>query len=157
MLHQARNSGNFPMIKRILAVLAVSEGTTYSMIATTLKVSKESIRLWTNTLLLKGLNGLKSKKAPGRPSKLTKTQRNELESLIIEGPAKAGFPGACWRSPMIQALIYDKCIFRSIPDTHSDSFRTVIPIQSGHPFRFISDTHSNRIRTVLLGCLDYQI
>jgi len=49
------------------------------------------------------------------------------------------------------------CVFRSKADTHSDSFRTVIPIQSGHPFRFISDTHSNRIRTVLLGCLDYQI
>ncbi|EFK08517.1 conserved hypothetical protein, partial [delta proteobacterium NaphS2] len=32
----------------------------------------------------------------------------ELESLIIEGPTKAGFPGACWRSPMIQTLIYEK-------------------------------------------------
>ena len=86
MLHQARNSGNFPMIKRILAVLAVSEGTTYSMIATTLKVSKESIRLWTNTLLLKGLDGLKSKKASGRPSKLTKTQRKEKEIHLHHFP-----------------------------------------------------------------------
>jgi transposase len=108
MLDQARNSGDLSMIRRILAVLAVSEGTPYSIIATTLKVSKESIRLWVNALLFRGVDGLKSKKAPGRPSKLTKTQRKELESLIIEGPAKAGFPGACWRSPMVQALIYDK-------------------------------------------------
>ncbi len=50
-----------------------------------------------------------------------------------------------------------KCVFRRIPDTHSDSFRTVIPIHFGHPFRFISDTHSNPIRTVLFACLDYQI
>jgi transposase len=28
--------------------------------------------------------------------------------LIEEGPVKAGFSGACWRSPMIQQLIYDR-------------------------------------------------
>ena len=50
-----------------------------------------------------------------------------------------------------------QCVFRRIPDTHSDSFRTVIPIHSGHPFRFISDSDSNPIRTVLFACLDYQI
>ena len=108
MLNHAQNAGELAMAKRILAVLAVSDRTPYSIIATTLKVSKESIRLWVNTLLLKGVEGLKSKKSSGRPSKLTKTQRKELESLIIQGPAKVGFPGACWRSPMIQALIYEK-------------------------------------------------
>ena len=101
MLNQARNSGDMRMVKRILAVLAVSDGTLYSVIATTLKVSEESIRLWVNALLLKGVGGLKSKKCPGRPPKLTKTQRKQLDKLITEGPDKAGFPGACWRSPMI--------------------------------------------------------
>jgi hypothetical protein len=67
MLDQARNSGTLPIIKRLLAVLAVFEGTPYSLIATTLKISKEFIRLWVNALLLKGVAGLKSKKAPGRP------------------------------------------------------------------------------------------
>ena len=51
------------MVKRILAGLAVSDGILYSVIATTLKVSEESIRLWVNALLLKGVKGLKSKKA----------------------------------------------------------------------------------------------
>lgn len=96
------------MIKRILALMAVSDGILYSVIAANLKVTEESIRLWVNAVLLKGLNGLKSKKSPGRPSKLTKTERKKLAKLITEGPAKAGFPGACWRSPMIQVLIYEK-------------------------------------------------
>ena len=96
------------MVKRILAVLAVSDGIRYSVIATNLKICEESIRLWVNALLLKGVEGLKSKKGPGRPPRLTKTQRKELDKLITEGPAKAGFPGACWRSPMIQALIFEK-------------------------------------------------
>jgi transposase len=78
------------------------------VIATNLKVNEESIRLWVNALLLKGVEGLKSRKGPGRPTKLTKTQRKELDKLITKGPAKAGFPGACWRSPMIQHLIYER-------------------------------------------------
>ena len=35
-------------------------------------------------------------------------QQAALATLIDEGPVKAGFSGACWRSPMIQQLIYDR-------------------------------------------------
>ena len=44
----------------------------------------------------------------GRPPKLTSTQKEALATLIEEGPVKAGFGGACWRSPMIQQLIYER-------------------------------------------------
>jgi len=106
MLKQGQSCGDLRMVKRLLAILAVSEGMLYSQIAMNLKVSEESIRLWINAFLLKGPGGLKSKKAAGRPPKLTKSQKRELDQLITEGPDNAGFPGACWRSPMIQALIY---------------------------------------------------
>ena len=97
------------MIKRILAILSVTDGTPYSLIAEIIQVNEESIRLWVNIVLLKGIDGLKSKKgSAGRPPKLTKTQRKELDKLITEGPVKAGFSGACWRSPMIQTLIYER-------------------------------------------------
>jgi len=96
------------MAKRIIAALAVGERILYSQTAATLKVSEEFIRLCVKTLLVKGVEGLKPKKPKGRPSKLTKTQRKELDRLISEGPTKAGFPGACWRSPMIQSLIYER-------------------------------------------------
>ena len=108
MLNQAQRDGDMRMVKRILAVLSVSEGTPYRVITKTLKVSEESIRLWVNALLLKGVDGLTPKKGPGRPPKLSKTQKRKLADLITQGPARAGFPGACWRSPMIQALIYEK-------------------------------------------------
>ena len=35
-------------------------------------------------------------------------QKAALATVIEEGPVKAGFRGACWRSPMIQQLIYDR-------------------------------------------------
>jgi len=48
------------------------------------------------------------KKIPGIPPKLTKSQRKELEKMICDGPKNNGFSGACWRTPMIQELIFDK-------------------------------------------------
>lgn len=108
LLLQAQKNGDLRAAKRIMVIFAVAEGTLYSTIANTLKVSEESIRLWLKAFLLKGIKGLKPKKPSGRPPKLTKTQRKELGELITEGPQKAGFPGACWRSPMIQWLIYER-------------------------------------------------
>jgi hypothetical protein len=56
LLQQAQNSGNLRMAKRIMAMPAVADGTPYSVITTTLKVNKESIRLWVSAFLLKGVN-----------------------------------------------------------------------------------------------------
>lgn len=108
VLYQAENKGDLHTGKRIMAILAVLDGVPYTEIASILKVSQESIRLWVNAFLLKGVGGLKSTKPPGKPSRLTKTQRKELDRIITEGPTKASFPGACWRSPMIQSLIYER-------------------------------------------------
>jgi transposase len=96
------------MAKRIMAVLAVVDGTLYSTIANTLNISEESIRLWVRAFLLKGVKSFHYIKPPGKPSKLTKAQRKQLAKLIDQGPQKSGFSGACWRSPMIQWLIYEK-------------------------------------------------
>ena len=108
LLQSARNKGDLAIVKKILTILAVVEGHAYNLISEILKVSEESIRLWIREFLLKGPEGLIAKRSSGRPSKLTKTQKKELDRIITEGPAAAGFPGACWRSPMIQALIYEK-------------------------------------------------
>jgi len=47
-------------------------------------------------------------KPTGRPPKLTPTQKVALATLIEEGPVKAGFSGACWRSPMVQQMIFER-------------------------------------------------
>src|SRR5260370_35707430 len=44
------------------------------------------------------------------------------------------------------------CVFRRLSDTHSDSYRTVIPIQSGHLFRLISDSDSDLISDTFSVC-----
>ncbi|MDM8557072.1 IS630 family transposase [Desulfococcaceae bacterium HSG7] len=109
MYNNARKSGDLRLVDRIRAVFAVfEEGYNYPIIASILKVSAEAIRIWIKKFILKGPKGLKDKKIPGRPSKLTKTQKKELVELILKGPAESDFPGACQRGPMIQDLIKDR-------------------------------------------------
>lgn len=106
-LDVARRQGNLRVITRLLALLSLAENRlSVTEIAQLLRVSLESIRQWVKLYLWKGLRGLTQlKRSPGRPPKLSKTQRRELARLIEAGPEAAGFPGACWRTPMIQEWV----------------------------------------------------
>ena len=44
--------------------------------------------------------------APGRPSKLSPTQKARLKDLVAAGPLAAGYPTGCWSSVLLQDLIY---------------------------------------------------
>jgi transposase len=107
-LKPAQACGDFQMVKRMLAILSLDEGESAYRIAQILKVSTEAIRQWIVSYLKRGLKGLMTGKKPGRPRKLTKSQRKELCRLIKAGPEKSGFCGSCWRSPMIQQLIHKR-------------------------------------------------
>jgi transposase len=114
-LVRARQIGDLPRVNRVLSILAFAEGMAVSEIARLLKVSREAVRGWLKRYLLDGVKGTRAKKSPGRPAKLTKSQRRELCKLIDEGPAKAGLSGNCWRSPMIQRLIQERFgVFHSV-------------------------------------------
>jgi transposase len=101
----AQTKGDLSEIKRIMALLSIVAGHFVNDVADILKISIETIRQAVHRFLLSGATALKSKSRPGRPPKLTKTQRRKLYDMIQKGPAAAGFPGACWRTPMIQHLI----------------------------------------------------
>jgi transposase len=107
-LAAAEKRGDVAMVKRLLAIDAIIANTSIGDVARTLQVSAEAIRLWIKQLLLVGVSGLQSNKSPGRPSKLTKTQKRKLSKWIKAGPAAVGYLGNCWRSPMIQHLIREK-------------------------------------------------
>ena len=108
MLAEAENKGDLRGAKRIMAILAAAGGHAFSEIASVLRVHGRTVLRWLKTFMLKGPEGLESRKSPGRKPKLAKSQKKELGRIIDKGPAAAGFHGACWRSPMIQSLIYEK-------------------------------------------------
>lgn len=104
----AQRHGDIRLLKRILVIFALCDGHSTTKVASLFLVTEETILLWANLFLCYKLNGLKSKKPTGRKPKLSKDQKRQLAALIDAGPQAAGFSSACWRSPMIQHLIFEK-------------------------------------------------
>jgi transposase len=107
-LKTAQHLGHVRQVKYLLAILAVVEGQSFAQVTVVLHVHEKTVATWVRLFCCYGLRGAPCQKATGRPPKLTPTQKAALATLIDEGPSKAGFSGACWRSPMIQQLIYDR-------------------------------------------------
>ena len=104
-LHQAYASGSLRLIKRIHALFAIADGTAVSEVAHMLALGEQTVRDDLNGFLWRGVASLVYKRPPGRPAKLTKTQRQALTALIEAGPQAAGCASGCWSATMIQDLI----------------------------------------------------
>ena len=107
-LKTAQRLGHVRQVKYLLAILAVVDGQSFAQVALVLHVHEKTVATWVRIFCCSGLQGKPHRKPTGRPPKLTPTQKATLVTWIEEGPVKAGFSGACWRSPMIQQLIYDR-------------------------------------------------
>ena len=104
-LQQAYASGSLKLVKRIHALLALAQGQSVSDVAEMLSLGEQTVRDYRNQYLCKGLASLVYQAPPGRPSKLTKTQRQQLAAWIKASPQEAGYTSGCWNTPMIQDLI----------------------------------------------------
>jgi transposase len=104
----ASRRGDLRLFKRVSILIALGSSNTILLneLASSFGLSVQTIYLWITQFIALGFKCLGYKFSPGRPSKLTKKQKKELTKLIEAGPEAAGYPGACWRSPMIQNLIF---------------------------------------------------
>jgi transposase len=107
-LKTAQRLGHIRQVKYLLAILALVDGQSSAQVALVLRVHEKTVATWIREFCCYGLQGAPHSKPTGRPPKLTPTQKAALARLLDEGPVKAGFSGACWRSPMIQQLICDR-------------------------------------------------
>jgi transposase len=107
-LKTAQQLGHLRQVKYFLAILAVVDGQSFAQVALILRVHEKTVAAWVRVFCCDGVTGAPRQKPPGRPPKLTPTPTAVLAALIEEGPVKAGFSGACWRSPMLQQLIDDR-------------------------------------------------
>lgn len=107
-LQQAYARGELRLIKRIHALLYLIEGKTVAEVAEILKLSLQTIYNYLTAFILNRLDSLVYHCPPGRPRKLTKTQRQILAKLIERGPEKAGYDCGCWDTVLIQDLIYTR-------------------------------------------------
>ena len=104
-LQQAYRIGHARLIKRVHTVLALEAGQTVATIAEMFGLSEQAVRNYLLHFLQRGVASLVYRKPPGRPRKLTKSQRQELIALVEGGPEAAGYDCGCWSTCLIQDLI----------------------------------------------------
>jgi transposase len=104
-LQQAYASGSLKLVKRLHVLLALAQGQSVRAVAEMLSLGEQTVRDYRNQYLFKGMASLVYQSPPGRPSKLTKTQRQQLAEWIKASPQDSGYTSGCWNTPMIQDLI----------------------------------------------------
>ena len=104
-VNAASKAGDLTRFKKAKAISLVVAGYTYHAAANVLEITADSVSTWVNRFMTDRWDIFVSGKSPGRPPKLTKSQKCRLTRAIKLGPAGNGYPGACWRSPMVQDFI----------------------------------------------------
>ena len=89
-LRQAYRSGQLRVVRRIHTLLHLAAGPTVAEVAEWLQLGAQTVRDYLAAFLLRGMASLVYRRPPGRPPKLTKTQRQELAAAITAGPLAAG-------------------------------------------------------------------
>jgi transposase len=105
-LQEAYASGSLKWIKRLHALLALAQGQSVREVANMLALGEQTVRDYRNQFLFKGMASLVYQSPKGRPSKLSKTQRQQLAEWIKASPQDSGYTSGCWNTPMIQDLIW---------------------------------------------------
>ncbi len=105
-LQQAYAAGDLSLVHRISVLLDLDRQGSVAAVATTFALARQTVYAWLKAFLGSGPDGLVCRHSPGRPPKLTKTQKNRLRELVRDGPQAAGYTTACWTAHLIQQLIW---------------------------------------------------
>src|SRR5262245_10979189 len=82
--------------RRLLAAQDLQTGLSQSQVARKFGVSRTTASRWNRSLSGNGVDSLKKRRAPGRPSRLTVDQLTALKELYQAGPRAAGFDSDRW-------------------------------------------------------------
>ncbi|MDQ3231204.1 MAG: IS630 family transposase [Pseudobdellovibrionaceae bacterium] len=105
-MNRAKEDADISCMRRCQGLIGVLMGKTYRDVSCLIGVSEETLRLWINAYLVDGIRSVISRRSPGRPSKLTKSQKSLIKKVIKSGPEAAGYTSGCWNCAMIQDYIY---------------------------------------------------
>jgi len=103
---QAVRAGNGRLVTRISALLHLSDGRSVAEVAERVGAGESTVYAWLRAFILRGFASVRYGTSPGRPRKLTPTQRARLKELVAAGPLAAGYPSGCWSALMLQDLVY---------------------------------------------------
>lgn len=90
---------------RLHAVLLVAKGMSCPEASDYLGDSERTLRYWINRYMQKGLQGLIEDERPGRPSRLTGEQLEQINRALRGKPEDAGLRGGIWDGRLLSAFI----------------------------------------------------
>jgi transposase len=102
---RALRRGDRRVVQRATALLLLAEQVPVARVAARVGAGVSTVYGWLRAFLAERFASLVYRTSPGRPAKLTKTQKQRLCDLVAAGPEAAGYPTGCWNSAIIQDLI----------------------------------------------------
>jgi transposase len=91
--------------RRLRAIDLLEREVPVHVVADRLGVDRRSVRRWKQAHRRRGRAGLRARPVPGRPPKLTATQRKQLVRLVVAGPEAAGYATSLWTCRRIVDVI----------------------------------------------------
>lgn len=88
--------------ERAYYVLLSDTGKSVSDIANHLSRNGHTIRLWLKRYLEEGIQGLKTKKQPGRPAKKAPFIESQVQELLNKSPQEYGYQEAGWQINLLR-------------------------------------------------------
>lgn len=104
-LEKAYVRGDKQAVRRLSVLIMIGKRMRLDHILSLWNVSQQSVYNWLNEFVRERWTSLKCEKAPGRPPRLTKTQKRQLAAWLEAGPEACGYACGCWSSVLIQDLI----------------------------------------------------
>jgi transposase len=108
MSPRAGNTRNFDELerRRMQAASLLHRGLSQAEVARRVKVSRESVRRWSNQIHKHGgKQALKKAGRAGRKPRLGPTELHQLETILRAGPEESGFPSGLWTLDRIAHVI----------------------------------------------------
>jgi transposase len=102
--------------RRLLAAQDLQTGLTQSQIARKFGVSRTTASRWNRSLSGNGVESLRKRRAPGRPSRLTADQLKVLTDTYQAGPRAAGYDTDRWTTARFAEVIFAHFGVRYDPD-----------------------------------------
>lgn len=94
--------------RRLQAVKLLEQGWKQKKVADFLGVSQGSISNWQRKYKTLGKAGLKAKSQPGKPPRLTESQKEELKIFLDQGATACGYEGNFWTHKRVSRLVLEK-------------------------------------------------
>lgn len=102
--------------RRLLAAQDLQRGLSQSQVARKFGVSRTTASRWYRALSGRGLEGLRKRRAPGRPSRLNSEQLSIVAEIYRSGPRTAGFDSDRWTTARFAEAIQARFGVRYDPD-----------------------------------------